>query len=69
MKNKNHIIKRYFTELSDCIETDEIFLLIGTNENRVTVIQKSFLDKETAEKLSFLLSKKTIKQYRDIRKK
>ena len=67
MKNEYESLKRYYTELSDCIETDDIFLLIGGMEKKVIVISKHCLEKDKCEKLSSFFQKETIRQYRRTR--
>lgn len=64
MKNEYETLKRYYTEITDCIETDSIFVLIGGFEHRVTVISKRCLSEEKSEKLTELFSSEMIKQYR-----
>ena len=51
-KNKWEYLKRYNSELTDCIETEELFVLIGGLENRLIVIRKKGLQEQTVEKLS-----------------
>ena len=67
MKNKYHYLKRYYTELNDSIETDEFFVLTGGVENNPVVISKDSMNENDAEKLSGLLRKETIKQYRRLK--
>ncbi len=67
MKNEYESLKRYYTELSDCIETDNIFLLIGGTEKKIIVISKRCLEEEKKEELSAFFKKETIRQYRRTR--
>lgn len=67
MKNKYQCLKRYYTELSDSFETDDLFVLIGGIENKLIVIPKSCMESRDAEKLSGILRKETIKQYRRLK--
>lgn len=67
MKNKYHYLKRYYTELNDSIETDEFFVLTGGVENNPVVISKDSMNENDAEKLSGLLRKETIKQFRRLK--
>lgn len=64
MKNEYESLKRYYTELSDCIETDDIFLLIGGMEKRVIVISKRCLEDSQSEKLSHFFQREMVRQYR-----
>lgn len=64
MKNEYETLKRYYTELSDCIETKNIFLLIGGNEKKIIVISKNCLDDEMTDNLSRFFQKETVRQYR-----
>lgn len=67
MKNEYETLKRYYTDITDCIETDSIYVLIGGYEHRVTVISKRCLSNEQCEKLTELFSREMIKQYRKMR--
>ena len=69
MKSENETLKRYYTELTDCIETDDIFLLIGGFENRVTVISKRYITQSQRQLLSEHFQRETIRQYRRIKPK
>lgn len=64
MKNEYEYLKRYYTDITDCIETDDIFVLIGGMEKRITVISKRCLTQEQSEKLSHFFKREMIKQYR-----
>ena len=45
-KNEYEYQKRYYTEIFDCIETKDLFILIGGLENKLTVIDKRQLDEK-----------------------
>ncbi len=68
-RNEYEYLKRYYTELSDCIETDNSFVLIGGTDHRVTVISKSLLNDNVIEKLSEHFSREMIGQYRRAKSK
>ena len=69
MKNEYEYLKRYYTDITDCIETDNIFLLIGGIERRITVISKRCLSEKESERLSQYFQKEMIRQYRRTRSK
>ncbi len=64
VKNEFEYIKRYYTEITDCIETDEIFVLIGGMEHGVNVISKRCLTKEQSELLSEYFKSEMVNEYR-----
>ena len=64
MKNDYEYLKKYYSELTDCIETDEIFLLAGGIEGNITVISKRCLSDDQTKELSAFFARKMIKQYR-----
>ena len=66
--NKYEFIRRYYTEITDCIETPELFVLIGGLDNKLTVIAKAELTDEQKNALSKHFSREMIKQYRIKRK-
>lgn len=68
-KNEYEYLKRYYTELSDCIETDDCFVLIGGTDHKVTVISKSSLEASVIEKLSEHFSHEMIRRYRRAKSK
>lgn len=63
-ENENEYLKRYYSEISDCIETDEIFVLIGGYEHEITVISKKYLDEEKCKKISDFFKSEMMRQYR-----
>lgn len=67
MKNKFEYLKRYYSEINECIETDEIFVLIGGFEHRIIVISKRCITDEQSEKLSEHFRNEMIKHYRRIK--
>lgn len=67
MKNDYIYIRRYYSELSDCIETDDIFVLIGGVEQRIIVISKECLTQEQSEAVSEYFRRELVKQYRRIK--
>lgn len=64
MENEYEYIRRYYTEISDCFETDDSFVLIGGYEHRINVISKKSLSDEQCEKISEHFKREMIKQYR-----
>lgn len=68
MKNKNEYLKRYYTEITDCIETNEIFVLIGGIEKNLLVISKNGLQEDEKDQLSRIFRKEMIRQYRKTKK-
>ena len=68
VKNEYEYLKRYYTEITDCIETSSAFVLIGGIESKIIVIAKKGLAAEQCSSLSDHFSKEMIRQYR-IRKK
>lgn len=64
MKNEYGYIRRYYIEISDCIETDGSFVLIGGYERRICVISKKCLTDEQCTKISEHFQREMIKQYR-----
>ncbi len=69
MHNDHERLKRYYTELTDSIETDDIFLLIGGMEKKIIVIAKRCLSEDEKRRLSEFLKKETVRQYRRTRPK
>lgn len=67
LQNDYEYLKRYYTELTDCFETDEIFVLIGGMEHVITVISKRCLTDEQTQILSEHFQRETIQQYRRIK--
>ncbi len=64
-KNEYEYQKRYYTEIYDCIETKDTFILIGGLENSLTVIDKRQLDPKQREALSSHFRSEMIRQYRN----
>ncbi len=67
MQNEYESLKRYYTEIHDCIETDTLFLLIGGTEKKLIVIAKRCLEQEQCETLSHFFRKEMVHQYRRTR--
>ena len=64
IKNDYEYIKKYYSELTDCIEIDDMFLLAGGIENRIIVISKRCLSQDEKIHLSDFLKRETVKKYR-----
>lgn len=64
IKNEYEYLKRYYTEISDCFETDNSFVLIGGMEHNIVVISKKTLDDNQIENISGHFQREMIKQYR-----
>ena len=64
MKNEYEYTKKYYTELSDCIETDSIFVLIGGIEDRLTVIAKKSMNENDRIELSRIFKREMPDRYR-----
>ena len=69
MENEYEKLKRYYTEITDCIETDELFLLIGGIKKQIIVISKRSLNKEENQLLSHHFKREMIRQYRRTKSK
>ena len=69
MKNENEYIKRYNTDITYCLETDEIFVLTGGFEKRFLVISKRCLTDEQRDILSEHFQRELVKKYRSKVKK
>ncbi len=69
MENEFEKLKRYYTEITDCIETDELFLLIGGIEKQIIVISKRSLKEEESQILSHHFKREMIRQYRRTKSK
>lgn len=67
MKNQYESLKRYYSEITDCMETNDIFVLVGGIEKRLIVIAKRELTENQKEKISKLFHQHMIKQYRRIK--
>lgn len=67
MKNEYEYILRYNIEISDCIETDSSFVLIGGYEHRISVISKKYLTPEQCENISLHFKREMVRQYRQIK--
>ena len=67
MRNKNESIKRYYSDVSDCIETKNIIVIIGGFEKRFIVISKRNIEKNELEKISRYFKNRMVKQYRRIK--
>lgn len=67
MKNDYEYILRYYIEISDCIETDSSFVLIGSYERPIIVISKKSITEEQCENISKHFKKEMIRQYRRLK--
>lgn len=67
MNNEFEFMKRYYSEITDCIETDELFLLGGGMYRKVVVISKRCLDEKTCTGLSEFFQNELVRQYRRTR--
>ena len=64
LKNDYEYIKKYNTDITDCIETDEMFVLMGGIDKKIVVISKRCLDEQQYEVLSHHFQARMVKQYR-----
>ena len=64
INNDYEFLKRYYTEIIDCIETNDTFILIGGMEHIVTVISKRCLTDEQIETISVFFKSEMIRVYR-----
>lgn len=64
MKNDCEYIRKYYAEMSDCIETDDLFVLIGGIEKPISVISKKCLTEEQCSNISELFKKEAVRIYR-----
>lgn len=64
IKNEYEYLKRYYTEITDCFETDNSFVLIGGMEHNICIISKKSLTDEQIENISVYFQHEMIKQYR-----
>ena len=60
-------LKKYYSGLTDCIETDDIFMLAGGIDNTIIVISKRCLSGEENSELSAFFKREMVKQYRRAR--
>ncbi len=67
MKNEHEYLKKYYSGLTDCIETDDIFMLAGGIDNTIIVISKRCLSGEENSELSAFFKREMVKQYRRAR--
>lgn len=64
MSNQYEFLKRYYSEITDCIETDDIFLLGGGMQNAVIVISKSCIDEKKCSSVSRFFQNEMVTQYK-----
>ncbi len=64
MKNEYEYILRYYTELTDCIETDTEFVLIGGIERHISIISKKSITLNQCQRISEHFKREMVRQYR-----
>lgn len=63
-KNQFEFLKKYYSQITDCVETNELFVLIGGVEHPIIVISKRCLDEKQCVLLSEHFQNEMVHQYR-----
>ncbi len=64
MHSEYESLKRFYTDISDCIETDADYILIGGTEHRVTVIPKKTMSEQQKQDVTRHFRQEMPKQYK-----
>lgn len=64
MQNDYESLKRFYTDITDCIETDTDFILIGGVEHSLTVISKKQISQQQIQDISRHFQREMPKQYK-----
>lgn len=68
LENKYETLSGYWTDMTDCIESSEFFLLISEYSKRLIIISKKCLDNEKTKSLSEFFKRTMTVKYRKIKK-
>lgn len=68
LENKYETLSGYWTDMTDCIESSEFFLLISEYSKRLIIISKKCLDEDQMECLGNFLKRTLTVKYRKIKK-
>ncbi len=68
LQNKYETLCGYWTDMTDCIETSEYFLLLGEYSKRLIIVSKKSIDDEKTECLRDFFKKTMTVKYRKVKK-